>query len=130
MHVEEALFRAFVVPAKIQRYADLLATKRGRTKVVSGLDHFSDLDPRFCRKITDSGDRGAILHRLHELGAPSLCHVISSNAELDGRDMPLRDALALAVGSGFGTFISCVPGQLGYFEGEGPSDRYICHREW
>ena len=123
------MFRAFVIPAKARRYADLLATKRGRTKIVCGLDHFKDLDPRFCRKIPDSGDERTILHMLHELGAPSLCHVISSNAELDGCDMPLRDALALAVGSGFGTFISCVPGQLAYFEGEGPSYRYICHRE-
>jgi hypothetical protein len=32
------------------------------------------------------------------------------------------------VGRGMGTLISCVPGQLAFFEGEGPSHRCILAR--
>lgn len=32
--------------------------------------------------------------------------------------MPLSDALSAVVGSGFGTYLSCVAGKLGYFEYE------------
>ena len=32
--------------------------------------------------------------------------------------MKLTDALEATVGSGFGTFISCLPGELGFFEDE------------
>jgi hypothetical protein len=48
---EKALFEAFVVPAKRQRYSELLDTKRGREKIRFALDHFKDLDLRFCHKL-------------------------------------------------------------------------------
>lgn len=47
---------------------------------------------------------------------------------LDLRHMQLRDALRDTVGFGVGTFISCIVGQLAYFEGEEPGSRYICER--
>jgi hypothetical protein len=54
--------------------------------------------------------------------------VISSDKELDKRQMDLREALNEVVGRRQGTFISCVPGELAYFEGEEPKERYVCHR--
>jgi hypothetical protein len=129
MQVEEEMLSAFVLPAKADRYKELLATKKGRLKVVGELDHFRDLDPRSCRKIADRGTYVTILGRLADLGAPDVCHVISSNPEIDGRDMPLREALQVTVGSRFGTFISCVPGRLAYYESEEPNERYLCHRQ-
>jgi len=42
--------------------------------------------------------------------------------------MSLSDALLETVGMGAGTFISCVPGKLGYFELEDLSERYILER--
>jgi hypothetical protein len=43
--------------------------------------------------------------------------------------MPLYDALEIAIGRGQGTFISCITGVLGYFEGEEADERYICQRD-
>ena len=43
--------------------------------------------------------------------------------------MGLSEALAEVIGRGMGTFISCLPGKLAYFEGEERNERYICHRE-
>jgi hypothetical protein len=124
MNAEQDLFAAFVVPAKRARYIELLGSKRGRETVRRALDHFTDLDPRFCRRVHGSdADPADVLAELRKLGAPTRCHVISVNAELDGRDMPLSEALGLALGRGQGTFLSCVSGALG------PNDRYICHRD-
>ena len=124
------LFAAFVIPAKRERYVELLNTNRGRERVRGTLDHFNDLDPRFCRNVAGQEAKPtAVLDALRKLGAPPQCHVISVNAELDGRDMPLSDALQIAIGRGQGTFISCIDGVLGYFEGEEPNERYICRRD-
>ena len=94
------------------------------------LDHFKDLDPRFCRRVEKAEQSSLeILSKLEALGAPSMCHVISANVDLDGLEMRLSDALAEVIGRGMGSFIACVPGELAYFEGEEPNERYICRRQ-
>lgn len=129
MNAEQALFAAFVVPSKRERYIEMLGTNRQREKVRRALDHFKYLDPRFCRRLAGrKRNPTEVLNALRQLGAPPDCHVISVNRDLDGRDMPLSDALQTAIGGGQGTFISCINGALGYFEGEEPGDRYICYR--
>jgi hypothetical protein len=50
---------------------------------------------------------------------------MSEQTELDGSLMPVADALNRVVGHGCGTFLSCVPGKLGYYEGEDPEERYL-----
>jgi hypothetical protein len=126
---EGELFEAFAIPAKKQRYVELLTTKRGRDKVRVSLDHFDDLNPIFCKLVPASEQTAAgILSILKGLGAPSKCHLMSSASRLDGREMDLSEALAKVVGGGTGTFVSCIPGKLAYFEGEDPKRRYICHR--
>jgi hypothetical protein len=42
--------------------------------------------------------------------------------------MSLSDALIKTVGMDAGTFISCLPGKLGYLELEGFDGRYILER--
>jgi hypothetical protein len=37
-------------------------------------------------------------------------------------------ALEDIIGNNDGTFISCIPGRLACFEGEGPNQRYILER--
>ena len=125
MHPEKALFEAFIVPAKRRRYIELLDARGGREKILCSLDHFKYLDLRFCRKVNAAD----ALRVLKSFGAPAICHVISSNSELDGREMDLAEALTEIIGRDFGAFISCIPGKLAYFESEEPGDRYICYRE-
>lgn len=124
---EKELLRAFAVASKRDRYVELLATRKGREKVRLGLDHFSDLDPKRCT-IVAAGDqtpaRIATLLRTHN--APTTCYVMSSDTDLEGRVFDLHEALIEIVGSGFGSFICCIPGRLAYFEGEEPGERYVC----
>lgn len=127
---EEALFKSFAVSSKRQRYVTLLGTKRGRDKILFSLDHFSDLDHRFCKQVAPTEQSPAgVLKILEALGAPSTCYVMSSASKLDGCEMNLGEALTAIIGRGLGTFVSCVPGKLAYFEGEEPERRYICHRD-
>ena len=79
-------------------------------------------NPRFCQKVKSSD----ALQLLKELGAPDRCHVMSSDSDLDGREMDLSDAINEI--RGCGAIASCLPGVLAYFEGESPHEQYICHR--
>ena len=107
----------------------MLDTKNGREKVRLALDHFKHLDSRFCHRIKPAEQNPVdILRILKALGAPAVCHVMSSDREFDGRELALSEALRDIVGRGQGTFISCVPGKLAYFESEEPGERYLCHR--
>ena len=67
----------------------------------------------------------AIAKLLVNKGAPHLCYGISADRDIDNRELPLDDALAETVGMNMGTFISCIPGKLGYFEFEDIGERYI-----
>lgn len=130
METEKTLFQAFALSNKTRCYAELLSDKRGRKRLLSSLNHFHDLDPRYCPKVESSQQAPAgILRILEYMGAPPICHVISSNTDLDRREMLLSDALDNIVGQGYGTFLSCIPGELAYFEGEEKNERYVCRRQ-
>jgi hypothetical protein len=51
---------------------------------------------------------------------------MSEDSDLDGKELPLLEALKKVVGYQMGTFLSCVPGKLAYFEDE--DDRWILVR--
>src|SRR6266853_3754520 len=59
-------------------------------------------------------------------GAGTTCWVISENSELAGQEIDLQTALEKTIGYQMGTFISCIPGKLAYFEDE--DGRYILER--
>ena len=126
---EEAFARSFIVPQKRDRYLSLLGSPKGRLKLAHGLNHCADLDMRYAN-LVPAGQQSveAIEKILKQKGAPSLCHVMSSNPATDGEEMPLHKALAETVGETMGTLISCVPGKLAYFEFEDAGERYILER--
>jgi hypothetical protein len=129
MDEEEALIRAFVVKTKRDRLAELLSNPKRRWKATTSLAHFRDLDPRFVIQLRpNEHDADSVVRALRHLGAGETCHVISEIPELDGKRLPLKIALNEVIGHGMGTLLSCVPGALGYFEGEGPGDRCILWR--
>jgi hypothetical protein len=57
-----------------------------------------------------------------------VCFIISADEALDGQEMLLGAALDRVVGSFFGTFLSCLPGKLGYFNGENIRSSYILYK--
>lgn len=126
MNHETEFVRQFVKPEKRRRYLSLLETRRGRQKLLEALDHFDELDTRYAHLLpTNAQTVDQIAALLRRKGAPERCHVTSSNADIDDREMTLNEALQETVGSSSGTIVSCMPGKLAYFEGEEQNQRYI-----
>lgn len=126
---EAAFIRAFIIPTKRERLVELLGKPKRRRDVLRTLYHFADLDPRAISKIPTAEDSAeGIEALLRSKGAPDLCYAISTDPELDGRTVTLREALTRIHALGNGTLLSCVPGSLGYFEGEDIGARYVLER--
>ena len=68
----------------------------------------------------------AIEKLLKQKGAPEVCYIISSDPDIDGKEMPLHEALMIVVDSNIGTVVSCIAGKLGYFEFEDIGERWLC----
>jgi hypothetical protein len=121
-----ALIRAFIAPRRRERYLALLASPRGRDKLRRRLAHLHDLDPRCCHELPKgvhtAQEVGA---HLEAKGAPAECVLLAEDRELDGQRLPLGNALEAVIGRGMGAFISCLPGQLAFYEGEDVGVRYV-----
>jgi hypothetical protein len=129
MDQAETVIRAFIRAERSPRYLALLAKRGGREKLRAQLAHLPDLDLRFAHPIPGSeANPVAIARLLLAKGAPGTCYCLSESAALDGKVLPLTNALEQVVGYGIGTLLSCVPGQLAYFEGEEQGRRFILSR--
>ncbi|MGB8061923.1 MAG: hypothetical protein WCF26_08515 [Candidatus Sulfotelmatobacter sp.] len=127
MNHEEDLIKAFFVSTKRERYLEMIAKPKKRKKFLLELAHFKALDPRHCCAIPKAEHTAEqIAAFLRRKGAPQTCWVTSEASELDGKEMPLLEALREVLGRQMGTFLSCVPGKLAYFEDE--DDRWILER--
>lgn len=130
MNTEEVVISAFIGKEKRDRYLGYLTPKR-RGKLRDLLAHGTagHLDAASKKAILpkDQNPEG-ILAILTARGAPASCHVISVDSSIDGREMPLSEALEAVIGYGMGTIISCVPGRLAYFEGEGMNVRFLLEK--
>ncbi|HSH58785.1 MAG TPA: hypothetical protein VK988_03915 [Acidimicrobiales bacterium] len=123
---EQATVRAFVIPERRDRWLQGLRSRKQRTKITDRLPHCDDFEPRHMHRVpkgeqTPSG----VFTELTRRGAPSVCHIISEDNDIDGKDLPLDDALADVVGRGYGTLLICLPGRLAYYESEEQYERYI-----
>jgi hypothetical protein len=120
MNPEEATVRAFIQKSKQERCIQFLANPKHRHKFTSELAHFKWLDDRFAHPISPSTAHTAkeIASLLRAKGAGTTVHIISEDSDIDGKEMGLEEAIGQVCGSGMGTFVSCLPGKLGYFEDE------------
>jgi hypothetical protein len=120
--------RAFIRKTRVERHVSLLRTPTKRAKLIAQF-HDLDLDPRFVNFVPaeSQGPATRLYDLRRRLGAPNSCYVMSAVGDLDGREMDLQEALDLTVNHDNGTLISCIPGQLAYYEGD-DSCRYILQR--
>jgi hypothetical protein len=98
---------------------ELLPNPRRRKDVTRELAHFKHIDPRrIVPQPTNKIHTADILETLRTKGAPEKCFAISEDDDLDSKELLLSEALETIVGRGIGTFLSCIPGRLAYFEDE------------
>ncbi len=125
----EQLLARFFIPTKRERYVEMISNPKKRKKFLQELPHFKSLDPRYLvpmppKKLSPDQIAGILTKK----GAPQSCWITSENSDLDGREMPLIEALKEVVGGQMGAFLTCIPGRLAYFEGEEMGDRWILER--
>jgi hypothetical protein len=123
---EQAFVENFVQRERRERTLLCLAKPKKRRKFVHEFAHHGTyiLASECLRSIKPSEQNpDSIFAILRRLGAPDTCHVISEG-NFDGKEMELLAALNEIIGRGMGTVISCLPGRLGFFEGE-LRERYI-----
>lgn len=87
------------------------------------------LDLRFAQHLKGSdGFPGPAEAILRERGAPEECYVLAADSDLDGREMPLMEALNAVSGSTDGAFLSSIPGRLGFYQFAGMKLSYLLTR--
>lgn len=130
MNDHEQGFLAFLAEPTRGRMETLLGLgEKRRADVRALLDHGCRLDPRFSRHLEGKAAFAApIATLLIAQGAPQTCHVLSANDALDGYEMALGEALARIVGMGDASFVSCIPGRLGFFEFGDRNSSYLLTR--
>ena len=94
----------FVVRPKRARYSALVVSPALRPKFLAGLHSGSDFDPRLKVRLPRSQDS-------------SDGYLVSTAASLDGRTMPIDEAVDEVHGRWDGTLIICTS-TLAYYEGE------------
>lgn len=127
MNDHELAFVEFLAEPSRGRIKTLLELGEKRRPDVRSLLHNAvRLEPRFSRHLT-GGDAfsGPVEEMLLNRGAPPTCYVIGGDGDLDGREMPLRDALEAIIGMGSGAFLSSIPGRLGFYEYAGMKSSYL-----
>lgn len=130
MNDHERGFLNFLAEPTKRRMKTLLELgDKRRADVRELLEHSLRLDQRFCQHLSGGeAFAGAVEVALRKKGAPPICYMLAVNGDLDGRDMPLREALEAIVGTGDGGFVSCIPGRLGFYEFEDVQSSYLLSR--
>ena len=126
---ERKLIQSFFIFEKRSRYLSLISSTKGRVKFRKSLAHFKDIDLKYLISIPGQLQNNKDIEGLlQNKGAPAMCHVISENSKIDGGTLQLTEALNSVVGMGFSTFLSCIPGELVYYESGEVSSRFLCQR--
>jgi hypothetical protein len=127
---EQAFVESFIQRNRQERSLLALGNSKKRYKFVREFAHHGTyiLAPECLRSIKpNQTNPDSICAILRSLGAPDMCYLLSEDKDLDGAEMPLLTALKQVVGGGMGTVISCLPGLLGFFEGE-VRERFILQK--
>jgi hypothetical protein len=123
-----ALLGPFLVTRWRSRYDSVRPGSRRRAELFNKLCHeYAEvLDWRYARPAGAAPEK-----ELRQLGAEPRCYCLCGPDELDGREVPLGEALAALSGRGLPVLLVCRPGVLAYFEPEhegGAGKRFILQR--
>lgn len=126
MEHELLLIKSFVLKDRSKRYTNLISTKKGRIKFRMYIPHFKGLNERYIVELkTEQHNPNSLYDFLKSFGASDYCYIISENSLYDGKQLRLFEALNALNNSGISFFISCIPGQLVYYEGEDRNSRLL-----
>jgi hypothetical protein len=110
----------FMAPPHRPRFVAALGDPKLRSKLRDKLAHFDWLDARY-EEVVPTTEPAALAHSLRAEGAAETCVLIAGHEDLDGRELPLEQALRRVLHDDDGALVSCVPGKLAVFSGEAPN---------
>jgi len=121
---EEAFVKAFVEPARQERFLGFLGDPKKRAKFIDEFNHLKArfLVPKFMTVLSGTQSLPTSVYaNLRKMGAPETCWAMGGR--FDGEEKELSEAIRL---SGDGFVLSCLPGKLAYMKTE--DDEYILRR--
>jgi len=129
MDHEAAFVKGFIASAKQARWAQFLSNTKRRKEILNQLDHNLPYIPELGTEVPGSQDFPAELERLLKAkGAGPTCHVMVNGLKIDGRELPLAEALNAICMHECGAVLSCMPGRLAYYKPESPNRGVILER--
>jgi hypothetical protein len=131
--IEEAFVNNFVQKSRRERANFELGSESRRGRFLDRLCHdFAGVfEARYLQPLPKPEDGVSLRKLLEKSGAKNTCHVISCNDAVDGKQIPVGDAIQAVMGYGLPSIIICAPESLAYFEAEqvqGPPPRYLLVR--
>ena len=131
--IEEAFVTNFVLKSRRERASFELSSESRRGRFLNRLCHdfASVFDARYLQPLLQPEDSLSLRKLLEKSGAKKTCYVISSHDAVDGKQIPLGDAIHVVMGYGLPSIIICAPDSLAYIEAEqvqGSPPRYLLVR--
>lgn len=129
MDHEAAFVKAFLPSEKRARWSQYLADTKRRKEILArmsvGLPFISELGT----EVPGAQDFPTELEKLLKAkGAGPACHVIVDGLKMDGRDLPLGEALRAICLHERAAILSCLPGCLAYYKPSSPGRGIILER--
>ena len=127
---EEQFVQSFIQKERRERCFFLLSRAEKHRTFTTQLAHFPWLDERFSAAIPASVAHTSkeLVALLKQKGAGMSVWVISEDSSIDGRELPVQNAMDSIWGSFKGTILSCIPGRLAFYHGEEmKSERLLQH---
>ena len=125
--LESKVINRFVIKDKRDRYLNFISKDKTRDKFTFELAHFRDLDFRLFEEVKGD-ERKMIKDKIKVLSKLTDCYLISENKELDRKRLTVDEALQETIGYGMGTLVVFGDAEIVFYEGEGPSNRWISKR--
>jgi len=125
--LESKVINRFVIKDKRDRYLNFISKDKTRDKFTFELAHFRDLDLRLFEEVKGD-ERKMIKNKLKVLFKLTDCYLISEDKELDRKRLTVDEALQETIGHGMGTLVVFGDAEMVFYEGEGPSNRWISKR--
>lgn len=129
MDHETAFVKAFLTSEKRARWSQYLADPKRRKEILArlsvGLPFMSDLGT----EVPGEQDFPMELEKLlRAQRAGPTCHVIADGLKIDGRELPLSEALRAICMHERAAVLSCLPGRLAYYKPSSPGRGIILER--
>jgi len=117
--------KAFFEKGRSERFAEIGDKEKQRAKWTDKLNHSPGFKSEHIFWLPSKTD---IFAELKKKGAPDTCAIISNSSRLDGKKMPLEEAIKEVQHDGWGSILICIPGKLGYYYGESGERRGLLTR--